>query len=132
MNGCATGGCHSTSDARELQLNRDLVRGVANRESTLRNLQAVMRVIDRETPEYSPLLLQPAVPHGGLPRAVFDGHRRVPEQRLADARQALEELVRFRKAHEHTYFTDLLWVTSFWERPRWDLDTLETTGESGR
>jgi hypothetical protein len=56
--------------------------------------------------------------------AAFDGQRRVPEQRRADVRQALEELVRFRKAHQHTYFSDLLWVTSFWERPCWDLDAL--------
>jgi hypothetical protein len=56
--------------------------------------------------------------------AAFDGHRRVPEERLAGARQALEELLRFRKAHQHMYFSDLLWVTSFWERPRWDLDAL--------
>jgi hypothetical protein len=56
--------------------------------------------------------------------AALDGQRRVPAQRLAAARQALEELVRFRKKHEHTYFSDLLWVTSFWERPRWDLDAL--------
>lgn len=84
VNGCATGGCHSTEDARKLRLNRDLLRGMANRESTLRNLQAVWNTIDQETPEYSPLLLQPAVPHGGLPRPVFDGHREKVREKLTE------------------------------------------------
>ncbi|WP_425399831.1 hypothetical protein [Aeoliella sp.] len=84
VNGCATGGCHSMDDNRELRLNRDLLRGTANRESTLRNLQAVWNSIDQQTPQYSPLLLQPAVPHGGLPRPVFDGHREKVRERLAE------------------------------------------------
>ena len=84
VNGCATGGCHSTGDKREFSLNRDLIRGVANRESTLRNLEAVMKFVDRQTPEYSPLLLQPAVPHGGLPHPVFSGPRQKVQDRLVE------------------------------------------------
>lgn len=84
VNGCATNGCHSMDDARELRLNRDLIRGTANRESTLRNLQAVWNSIDHSTPQYSPLLLQPAVPHGGLPRPVFDGHRQIAREKLTE------------------------------------------------
>lgn len=84
VNGCAVGGCHSTGDARTLRLNRDLVRGVANRESTLRNLQAVLESIDRQTPEHSPLLLEPSVPHGGLPRPVFEGHRQKVQEKLTE------------------------------------------------
>ena len=81
------------------------------------------------SPEYAERVrfLQIGLQHAGLTvqlAAVFDGQRRVPEQRLPDARQALEQLVRYRKAHQHTYFSDLLWVTSFWERPRWDLGQL--------
>ena len=56
--------------------------------------------------------------------AVFNGSRRVPAERAADARRALEELVRFRKANQDTFFSDLLWVTSYWERTCWKLDTL--------
>jgi hypothetical protein len=56
--------------------------------------------------------------------AVFDGNEAVPEGRLEEAKQALRELVKFRKAHEHTYFSDLLHVTSFWERPRLEVDAL--------
>jgi hypothetical protein len=61
--------------------------------------------------------------------AAFDGNRRVTEERMATAREALEELVRFRKAHQHKYFSDLLWVTNFWERPRWDVDALASPTE---
>lgn len=56
--------------------------------------------------------------------AAFDGHRDVPRQRSTQARQALERLVQFRKNHQHTYFSDLSWVTSYWERPRWNLTPL--------
>lgn len=84
VNGCAAGGCHSTEDARSFQLNRDLIRGVANRESTLKNLQAVWSIIDQETPEHSPLLMQPAVPHGGLPKAVFAGPRQKVQDRMKE------------------------------------------------
>jgi hypothetical protein len=84
VNGCAAGGCHSTEDARSFQLNRDLIRGVANRESTLKNLQAVWAVIDQETPEHSPLLMQPAVPHGGLPKPVFAGARQKAHDRMKE------------------------------------------------
>lgn len=84
VNGCAVVGCHSSEDDRQFRLNRDLVRGVANRESTLKNLQAVWSVIDHQTPDYSPLLLQPAVPHGGLPKPVFGGSRQKVHDRLKE------------------------------------------------
>ncbi len=56
--------------------------------------------------------------------AVYDGDKTLPEDRVDEAKQALQELVKFRKDHEHTYFSDLLHVTSFWERPRMDVDAL--------
>jgi hypothetical protein len=56
--------------------------------------------------------------------AVYDGNETVPENRIEEAKQALKKLVAFRKKHEHTCFSDLLHVTSFWERPRMDVDTL--------
>ena len=56
--------------------------------------------------------------------AIFDGGRNVPETRLDEAKNALAELVRFRKDHQDTYFSDLLRVTNFWERPRWNVDGL--------
>jgi uncharacterized protein DUF4838 len=59
--------------------------------------------------------------------AVYDGKKTVPEDRINEAKQALKELVKFRKDHQHTYFSDLLHVTSFWERPRMNLDVLMNT-----
>ena len=56
--------------------------------------------------------------------AQFDGNETVPEANLAEARSALRALVAFRKEHQHLFFSDLLWVTSFWERPKLNLDGL--------
>ncbi len=56
--------------------------------------------------------------------AIYDGREMVPENRMDEAKQALKELVKFRKDHEHTFFSDLLHVTSFWERPHMNLDAL--------
>ncbi len=59
--------------------------------------------------------------------AIYDGNEKIPESRVEQAKQALKKLVAFRKKHEHTFFSDLLHVTSFWERRRMDLDTLAKT-----
>ncbi|MCB9769913.1 MAG: DUF4838 domain-containing protein [Candidatus Omnitrophica bacterium] len=56
--------------------------------------------------------------------AIYDGNEEIPEDRVEEAKAALQELVKFRKEHENSYFSDLLHVTSFWERPRLDLDRL--------
>ena len=92
--------------------------------------EAVKAAREAPSPEYAERVrfLQIGLEHARLTvnlAAEFGGQRQVPEQRLPNARKALAELVRFRKTHEHTYFSDLLWVTSFWERPRWDVDTLD-------
>ncbi len=84
VNGCAVAGCHCMEDAQQLRLSRDLLRGLGNRESTLRNLQAVWGVVDLQSPHYSPLLTQPAVPHGGLSQPVFTGNRKRLQERLAE------------------------------------------------
>ncbi len=55
---------------------------------------------------------------------IFDGKKNVPKDRLQEGTDSLAELVRFRKDHQQMYFSDLLWVTSFWERPAWNLDAL--------
>ena len=86
------------------------------------------------SPEYAQRVrfLQIGLEHARLTTkltAVFAGNRHVPEERLAEARQALTELVRFRKAHEETFFSDLCWVTNFWERPRLKLDGLVDSPE---
>lgn len=56
--------------------------------------------------------------------AIFDGNAALPEDRFEEGVEALRNLVRFRKEHEHLFFSDLHRVTSYWERPRWDLDQL--------
>jgi len=54
--------------------------------------------------------------------AIYDGNRDVPTGHLEDAKRTLAELVKFRKEHQRMYFSDLLHVTSFWERPGWNMD----------
>lgn len=71
--------------------------------------------------------IQIGLKHARLARnltAVYDGNEVVPTDRFEEAKEALRELVNFRKEHEHTYFSDLLHVTNFWERPRMNLDAL--------
>ncbi len=56
--------------------------------------------------------------------AAYDGHEEVPADRAGMAKQALEELIRFRKKHQGTFFSNLHHVTSFWERPNLNVDSL--------
>jgi hypothetical protein len=56
--------------------------------------------------------------------ALFAGNETLPEANLAEARSALRALVAFRKEHQHLFFSDLLWVTSFWEYEKLGLDAL--------
>lgn len=82
VHNCSTAGCHHTSDSRSLRFNRDLLHGMANQRSTLRNLMATLQAIDRENIERSELLVVPASAHGGLSTPVFTGHRRQLHDRL--------------------------------------------------
>jgi hypothetical protein len=54
--------------------------------------------------------------------SVFDGKRDLPAEKQDEAKKALDELVQFRKANEKLYFSDLLHITSYCERPCWNLD----------
>jgi hypothetical protein len=56
--------------------------------------------------------------------AIYDGNEEVPPGRVQQGREALRKLVRFRKKHEHTFFSDLLHVTGYWERRQVNLDPL--------
>lgn len=53
--------------------------------------------------------------------AVHDGRMKVPEERVDEAREALRELVRFRKDHQHRFFSDLAHVSGYMEAPHLDL-----------
>ena len=56
--------------------------------------------------------------------AIFDGNHDLPEDRMKEGMEALRNLIQFRKDNQNSYFSDLLWVTSYWERPEWNLDAL--------
>jgi hypothetical protein len=56
--------------------------------------------------------------------AIFDGNHDVPKERLEEGQKALKNLIQFRKENQDSYFSDLLWVTSYWERPEWNLSAL--------
>ncbi len=56
--------------------------------------------------------------------ALFDGEGALLPGREEEAKQALRELIAFRKEHERSYFSDLYHTTSFWELTRMDLEPL--------
>ncbi|MCC6156224.1 MAG: hypothetical protein IT367_20830, partial [Candidatus Hydrogenedentes bacterium] len=56
--------------------------------------------------------------------AVFDGEKSLPENKIEEGKQALRELIAFRKKYEGMFFSDLLHVISYWERPGIDVDAL--------
>lgn len=56
--------------------------------------------------------------------AAFDGETVLPEKKRDEGLAALKELIAFRKAHEMDFFSDLLHVTAYLERPITNLDEL--------
>lgn len=94
VNNCTLAGCHSMNDERSFRLNRDVVHGMGNRRSTLRNLKAVMEAIDAETIDASPLLVMSGKAHGGMVQPAFTGHREKLHGRLVEwARKATGQAV---------------------------------------
>ncbi len=71
--------------------------------------------------------IQTGLRHARLARGLaqaFDGQEEVPPERISEAREALRKLVKFRKDNEHTFFSDLLHTTSYWELRQIDLEPL--------
>ncbi len=65
LNSCTTSGCHSRRGGDALRLARGgRTRGV-DRQTTLRNLEEILRWIDSGEPLASPLLHAATTPHGG-------------------------------------------------------------------
>jgi len=56
--------------------------------------------------------------------AAFDGEEVLPEEKLTEGKAALKALVDFRKANEHTFFSDLYHATAYWERSCTNVDDL--------
>jgi hypothetical protein len=71
VNNCTASKCHQPGGKQSFQLNRALLRGEANRRSTMQNLSATLALIDRAHPEVSPLLTVPRQTHGGMTGPVF-------------------------------------------------------------
>ena len=63
--------------------------------------------------------------------AIYAGEEVMPEERREEGRAALQKLVQFRKAHEDSFFSDLLHVTSYWERSHLDVDDLIAASPEG-
>ncbi len=94
--------------------------------------QALAKTENHPLSEYGERVrfIQIGLKHARLARnlaAVYDGEEEIPADRIEEAKEALRKLVTFRKEHERTYFSDLLHTTTFWERPRMDLDKLADT-----
>ncbi len=91
--------------------------------------QAAEQTQNHSLSEYSERVrfIQIGLEHARLASAltqIYDGSETVSEDKQDEAMEALGELVKFRKEHEHKYFSDLLHVSNFWERPNMDLDFL--------
>ncbi len=84
VNNCTLAGCHRTGGPQSFELDRALLHGMANRRSTMRNLAAVLALVDRERPQDSPLLTIPRRDHAGMNHPIF-GPRHSPQfQQLVD------------------------------------------------
>lgn len=84
VNNCTTSGCHQINGPQNFQLNRDLLHGMANRRSTLRNLTATLALIDSDQPPESQLLAIASASHGGRVTPPLPPHQRELHKRLED------------------------------------------------
>jgi hypothetical protein len=69
INRCGTSGCHGPRCESAFQLLYPSANRVLPRHTTQRNLYSVLRYVDRQHPETSPLLVQATTPHGNGARA---------------------------------------------------------------
>ncbi len=83
MNNCTSSGCHGPSTEHELRLMRVPRNRPGGRRITQQNLHAVLKWVDRETPENSRLLTVLIEPHGGMDRPVFTQRELGQLQQLA-------------------------------------------------
>jgi hypothetical protein len=71
VNSCTTSACHQPGGRQSFQLDRAILRGEANRRSTMHNLEATLALVDRENPEQSRLLIIGRKKHGGMAGPIF-------------------------------------------------------------
>lgn len=84
VNGCTAAKCHEPGGRESFQLNRALLRGEANRRTTMQNLLATLALIDREHPGASELLTVPRQTHGGMNGPVFGPRQEQAFKHVAD------------------------------------------------
>jgi hypothetical protein len=84
VNSCSMSGCHQTGGKLSFQLDRALLRGEANRRTTMHNLEATLALIDRAHPDQSPLLTVPRKSHGGTTGPVFGPRQQQAFKHLVD------------------------------------------------
>ncbi len=70
QNHCSAAACHGPTAKSSFRLVRQPY-GLPNPRTTQQNLRAVLRLVDREHPSQSPLLMTPIQPHGKIKEAVF-------------------------------------------------------------
>jgi hypothetical protein len=84
VNNCTASKCHQPGGQQAFQLNRALLRGEANRRTTMQNLSAALTLIDREQPEASQLLAIPRRTHGGMASPIFGARQEPAFKHLAE------------------------------------------------
>src|SRR4051812_23788435 len=84
VNSCSTSGCHQSGGKLSFQLDRALLRGEANRRTTMHNLEATLALVDRAHPDQSPLLTVPRKSHGGTTGPVFGPRQQQAFKHLVD------------------------------------------------
>jgi hypothetical protein len=83
-NNCTASKCHQPGGQQSFQLNRALLRGEANRQTTTKNLYAALALVDRAHPEASPLLTVPRRTHGGMDGPILGARHQQAFKHLAD------------------------------------------------
>jgi hypothetical protein len=82
VNGCAAAACHGVASKSDWRLLRINTRQAASRNSTLRNLESTLKLIDREKPDQSPLLTVPRAPHANAKDAIFNARNAAQFEQL--------------------------------------------------
>lgn len=84
VNNCTTSGCHRVDGPEQFQLNRDLLHGMANRRSTMRNLVATLHLLNAESPLGSDLLALASAAHAGMESPPLPVHQPELRRRLEE------------------------------------------------
>ena len=84
VNRCGAARCHGPASGNAFHLLRPPSSSRPSLRITQRNLQATLKLVDREDPTRSPLLTAALRPHGPLDVSVFAGRRADQYERVAD------------------------------------------------